>query len=117
MYQFLTIFIILICLLLILVVLIQKPKGSGLAAGFSGLNSMMGVHRTTNEVERWTWYLSIALLAMAISINFFIERGSSSDAPTGSQLQERVENLPTAPTPTPVPSQQQSGGNQGIPQE
>jgi preprotein translocase subunit SecG len=58
MYTFITLLIVLISVLLILLVLIQKPKGGGLAQGFSSTNQIMGVKRTSDVVERGTWILS-----------------------------------------------------------
>lgn len=101
MYTFITILIAIVCVLIILVVLVQKPKGGGLAANFSGTNQVMGVKRTTDVVEKTTWILSIALFAFTLMINIWIPRGEEG-ATTNSLLKEQAEqapvnNLPTAP--------------------
>ena len=52
-----TLFIILILLasfFMIAIVLIQESKGGGLASNFSSSNSIMGVRKTTDVVEKTT---------------------------------------------------------------
>jgi preprotein translocase subunit SecG len=71
MYTFITLLIVLVSVLLILLVLIQKPKGGGLAQGFSSTNQIMGVKRTSDVVERGTWILSLSLLTLALLINLW----------------------------------------------
>ena len=44
------------------IVLIQKPKGGGIASNFSGGSQIMGVKRTNEIVEKLTWGLAVALL-------------------------------------------------------
>lgn len=63
MYIFLSILIAVLAILLILVVTIQESKGGGLASGFASSNSIMGVQRTTNAIEKITWWLA-GLLAL-----------------------------------------------------
>ncbi len=68
MITFLTILIALVCLMLMLVVLIQNPKGGGLDSTFggSGANQMFGAAKSTDLVEKITWGLAIALFALCI---------------------------------------------------
>ncbi|HBG58554.1 MAG TPA: preprotein translocase subunit SecG, partial [Porphyromonadaceae bacterium] len=55
MYIFITILILLASILMILAVLVQKSKGGGLASGFSSTNQIMGVRKTTDFLEKFTW--------------------------------------------------------------
>ena len=48
------------------VILVQNPKGGGLAAGFTGGAQMGGVQRTTDFLEKSTWYLVVALFVTCI---------------------------------------------------
>lgn len=107
MYAFITILITFICILIMLVVLIQKPKGSGLASSFSGNNQMMGVKKTTELVEKITWGLGIALFVLTIAVNLMIDRGGAQGA------QDEIENINvTAPaTQTPPPNATPPAGN------
>ncbi|MEY3965385.1 MAG: hypothetical protein RL263_554, partial [Bacteroidota bacterium] len=44
-----------VSILLILVILVQNPKGGGLASNFSQGNQIFGVEKTTDIVEKVTW--------------------------------------------------------------
>lgn len=61
-----SILIILVCILLILVVLVQNSKGGGLASSFASSNQVMGVRKTADFLEKATWTLAIALLALCL---------------------------------------------------
>ena len=64
----LTVIIALICLCLMGVVLIQNPKGGGVDSTFGGqsANQMFGAAKSTDFVEKLTWYLAAALFLMCI---------------------------------------------------
>lgn len=64
----LTILITLVCVLLMVVVLIQNPKGGGIDSTFggSGANQMLGAAKSTDFIEKLTWGLAIALFALCI---------------------------------------------------
>ena len=80
---FLTILIALVCVLLILVVLIQNPKGGGLDSTFggSGANQMFGAARSTDLIEKITWGLAITLFILCV-ITAIIVKGQ----PGGAQV-------------------------------
>lgn len=40
------------CLLLILIVLVQNPKGGGLSSTFAGSNQILGVKKTNDFLEQ-----------------------------------------------------------------
>ena len=63
---FLTVVILIICFLLGAVILVQNPKGGGLASGFTGGAQLGGVQRTTDFLEKSTWYLVVALFVACI---------------------------------------------------
>ena len=64
----LTVLIALICILLMGAVLIQNPKGGGVDATFGGAqaNQMFGAAKSTDFIEKVTWYLAIALFVLCI---------------------------------------------------
>jgi preprotein translocase subunit SecG len=74
MYFALVIIAILVCALLALFILIQNPKGGGLSSGFSGSNTIMGVQRTGDFLEKGTWFLAISLMVLAILVNIVIPK-------------------------------------------
>jgi preprotein translocase subunit SecG len=116
MYGLVTGIILFTCVLLVLIVLVQNPKGGGLASSFSSSNQFMGVKRTADFVEKATWGFAAALFLLSV-IATMIPREVSSQRQ--SKIQDQIENTaidpermpsyPTAPTsqPTDQPAEQQ----------
>ena len=77
---FLIVVILIISFLLGAVILVQNPKGGGLAAGFTGGAQMGGVQRTTDFLEKSTWYLVVALFVTCIIAGM---QGKEADTDTG----------------------------------
>ncbi len=75
----LTILIALNGLLLILVVLVQNPKGGGIDSTFGGggANQMLGAAKSTDFIEKLTWGLAITMFVLAI-ITAIIVTGSTA---------------------------------------
>lgn len=96
-YIFILVLIVIVCVLLVLVVLVQNSKGGGLAANFAGSSQIMGVRKTADFLEKATWTLAIALVALSLISIFVIPRASVTQA-TDTELREQIEN--TAPIPS-----------------
>ena len=102
MYTILSVLIFIACVLLILVVLVQNSKGGGLAANFSSSNQIMGVRKTTDFLEKFTWILAGALLVLSIGASLSLPRGTEA---ASSAIESQIENiadptqLPAFPTP------------------
>ncbi|WP_236974330.1 preprotein translocase subunit SecG [Membranihabitans maritimus] len=81
----LTVLIAIISVLLMLVVLIQNPKGGGVDSTFGGqgANQLFGAAKSTNLVEKATWGLAIALVVLCIITTIIV---SNSAGETGIQL-------------------------------
>jgi preprotein translocase subunit SecG len=64
----LTVLIALVCVLLIAAVLIQNPKGGGVDSTFGGgaANQMFGAAKSTDFIEKLTWYLAITLFVLCV---------------------------------------------------
>jgi preprotein translocase subunit SecG len=101
MYIALTILIILACVLLVLAVLIQNPKGGGLAVGFSSSNQVMGVRKTTDFLEKFTWGTLIALVLFCLVATIVLEPTGGSRTPQ-SQLEEKAAEATSSPTTAPI---------------
>lgn len=91
-----------VSILLMLVVLVQSPKSSGMGAGFGGsATSMMGgVKRTADFLERATWALAIALFALVLLVNMLNPGATSTSAPE-SAMEEVLDDAPETPVQTP----------------
>lgn len=117
-----SILIILVCLFLILVILVQNPKGGGLSSGFGSANQLGGVRKTTDFLEKATWTFAIALVVLSLASVGFTDiqpQEQKSDLleyageiPVGVQQtpanQVPGAGQPTSPQPTaPQPTQPQ----------
>ena len=74
------ILIIVVSALLGLIVLIQNPKGGGLAGNIAGFsNQFMGVKQTTDVLEKGTWILSGVLAVLCLFSVVFLGSSGSTD--------------------------------------
>ena len=111
MYIFLSILILVVCVLLGLIVLVQNSKGGGLAANFSASTQIMGVRRTNDFLEKATWSLAIALLVLSIAASLSISRGGEGGGQSAiqEQIQNAVDPSEVPQIPTGIPSGQAAG--------
>ena len=68
MFTFLNILGVFAAILLIFVVTIQDSKGGGLASGFSSANNVMGVRRSTDMIEKVTWWLAGIMCLLCVVV-------------------------------------------------
>ena len=97
MYGLFSILILITCALLLLVILVQNPKGGGLSSTFGDGNQFMGVKKTSDFLEKSTWTLALALVALTLLSNFAINR---SDVQDQSDILEQVEDSAEDFTPS-----------------
>jgi preprotein translocase subunit SecG len=72
------ILIIVASLLLALIVLVQNPKGGGLAGNIAGLsNQFMGVKQTTDVLEKGTWILAGLVAILCLFSSMLIKDGAA----------------------------------------
>ena len=71
-----------VCLLLILVVLLQSSKGSGLAGAFGGGGgqTMFGGQETATFLSRLTTYLAVLFMVLSLLLAFLSSRRSTPGA-------------------------------------
>ena len=96
MFIFLLILMILVSVFIVLVVLIQNPKGSGLTSGFAGAASnIIGVQKTGDVLEKATWGSIAILLMLSFLSTFFLPK--AGDATQTKTKTEQLMNSPAAP--------------------
>jgi preprotein translocase subunit SecG len=93
---FIIVLILIVCFLLGAVILVQNPKGGGLATGFQGASQIGGVQKTADFLEKSTWYLTIVLFVLCmVSASYY---GGSSRSEAGFQ-EEQIINTDPAVAP------------------
>jgi len=78
-----TIFLVLITIvsiLLIIVIMIQNPKGGGLDSSLGGSTSIGGVQNTNKFLDKSTWTLAAALVILILVSTLSFNSGYSSDS-------------------------------------
>ncbi len=102
-YIFISVLILIVCVLLGLIVLVQNPKGGGLSSTFGGQgNQIMGVRKTADFLEKGTWVLSVVLLVLSLIAAYSIPNRQSSNGVPQSELS--ID--PNLALPTTLPSAQ-----------
>jgi preprotein translocase subunit SecG len=92
MYLLISILILVVCVLLSLIVLVQNPKGGGLNQSLGGVsNQVFGAKRSTDLVEKVTWYLAIAVVSLSLLSAAFITRGEGGVATPKSKAEKIQE--------------------------
>lgn len=108
--------LIIICSFILgLIVLIQNPKGGGLAGSFGGLSTQfMGVKQTTDVLEKGTWIFAGLIGLLCILSSFFIadkapgSQGDVNSKGADAQLPANKQNAPANPNAVPF------NGAQGV---
>lgn len=96
--------IIVVCFVLGLIVLIQNPKGGGLASNVGGFsNQLMGVKQTTDVLEKGTWVTAIIVGLLCLFSAVLIPKGGS-DARNAPKLTPQQQQAPASGTPAPANS-------------
>jgi len=97
-----SILIVVISVLLVLVILVQNPKGGGLSAAFGGDSPQMlgGVKKTTDFLDKATWGLVIGLFVLVITMNMVgIDAAEEEDTILLEQVEGAVPFQPSMPSP------------------
>ncbi|WAC42159.1 preprotein translocase subunit SecG [Pedobacter sp. SL55] len=92
----LIVLLVIACIALALFILIQNPKGGGLATGGASSN-MFGVQRTGDVLEKGTWVLLALIVVFSLAITA-MSKSSSATGATGSKIDELI-NKTAAPSP------------------
>ena len=104
-YSVFLVLITIVCLLLILAIMVQNPKGGGLSSSFGGGSQVGGVQKTNDFLDKSTWTLGGILIALILFSSLSFGGGNSSESKILNQ-EELNTPLPTAPAlETPAPAE------------
>ena len=116
-----TLFVV-VCVLMVLTVLIQKPQGGGLAGAFgSGAGSGQTAFgtKTGDALTVFTCIVFALMVVLAVALNFGIKpagpvRATAGPAPmsTPADAPANTPALPAEPKPAPTGGEQAPAGNQ-----
>ena len=89
-----------VCFLLIIVVMVQNSKGGGLSSSFGSSQSLGGVQKTNDFLEKSTWTLA-GLLIILILLSSLSFTGTLSDN-SSKILDDSAPAKPAVTTPAPA---------------
>ena len=118
-YIFVSVIIIIACVIQVMIVLVQNSNGGGLAANFTSAGQSMGIRKTADFLEKSTWTLAAAILILCVVATATIPRGSATER---SRIENSIQNavdpsaIPTLPTAVPTETPAPPSGNQQQPQ-
>lgn len=81
--------ILVLAVLMVAIVLIQKSKGGGLAAGFQSSNQIMGAPKTADVLEKATWTIMGIIAVLCIVCTVTTQKVSSVE---NSVIQHMEDN-------------------------
>ena len=91
MYNIILFLIIFLSFLLVLVIMVQNPKGGGLASTFGGDSQQIGgVKKTTDFLDRSTWILASLLFLLILFSNITL---NSVDEVNQSELLNNNDDI------------------------
>jgi preprotein translocase subunit SecG len=99
--------IVLASVLLGLIVLIQNPKGGGLAGNIAGFsNQFMGVKQTTDVLEKGTWVMATVVAVLCLVSSLLIKGGADAENKLIKGINPNTTTSAPAQQPVTTPAQQ-----------
>jgi len=93
-----SILVVIVCICLGFFILVQNPKGGGLAGNVGGMgNQLMGVKQTTDVLEKGTWIFATALVVLALTSVLFLKSKTVSNSDSKNLIQQINTNQQSAP--------------------
>jgi preprotein translocase subunit SecG len=101
--NFLLVIYILVALLMVLVILMQRPKSEGLGAAFGGgvTENIFGA-QTTNVLVKFTGWLTVIFFALTFALSVLYSHKTSRDIGLRQQLLKQQTNAPATASPAPA---------------
>ncbi|HRN97879.1 MAG TPA: preprotein translocase subunit SecG [Flavobacterium sp.] len=65
-FSIFVVLITIVCFLLVVVIMVQNPKGGGLSSTLGGTQMMGGVQKTTDFLDKSTWTLATILILLVL---------------------------------------------------
>lgn len=93
-----------VCFLLIVVIMVQNPKGGGLSSTFGSSQQIGGVQKTTDFLDKSTWTLGIILIALIMLSSLAFNDGDGTVKIDKSSAPATTETAKPVTTPAPVES-------------
>src|SRR6184192_1255641 len=99
----LLVFFVLVSMLMVLVILMQRPKSEGLGAAFGGgvTENIFGA-QTTNVLVKFTGWLTGIFFALTFALSVLYSHKTSRDTGLRQELLKQQTNAPATASPAPA---------------
>lgn len=85
------------------IILVQNPKGGGLAGNIAGVgNQFMGVKQTTDVLEKGTWIFASLIALLCLFSSFFMSTSTDNGNNPLQKINTNTNQSSTAPVGAPV---------------
>ncbi len=105
-YTFLLVLLVIDCIVLMLAILLQSGKGTGLAASFGGASSspdaLIGIRQAGNLLTRISWWGGGIFLALCFILQIMSTHTSAPRSVLEKGLTTQPKNVAPAPTSAPA---------------
>ena len=92
MFNIILALIIVLSFLLVLIIMVQNPKGGGLSSSFGGDTQQIGgVKKTTDFLDKTTWILASLILVLILFSNITLNSESDNFESELIQNQEQLD--------------------------
>jgi preprotein translocase subunit SecG len=92
MFNIILALIIVLSFLLVLIIMVQNPKGGGLSSSFGGDTQQIGgVKKTTDFLDKTTWILATLILVLILFSNITLNSESDNFESELIQNQEQLD--------------------------
>ncbi len=89
-----------VCFLLIIVIMVQNPKGGGLSSTLGGSQMMGGVQKTTDFLDKSTWTLATILIVLILMSSISLPSAANA---TDSKIFNSDSSAPATSAPAAQP--------------
>jgi preprotein translocase subunit SecG len=105
-YTFLLTLLVIDCIVLVLAILLQSGKGTGLAASFGGASSspdaLIGIRQAGNLLTRISWWGGGIFLGLCFILQIMSTHTSAPRSVLEKSLSTQPQNVAPAPTSAPA---------------
>lgn len=103
-FSIFVVLITIVCFLLVVVVMVQNPKGGGLSSSIGGPQLLGGVQKTTDFLDKSTWTLASILLGLILLSSLSFTNPDAAPVAIGTETAAPAQEAAPAATPAPAPA-------------
>jgi len=105
MFSIFLVLITIVCFLLVVVIMVQNPKGGGLSSTLGGSQQLGGVQKTTDFLDKSTWTLATLLIVLILFSSLSFTSNADTKIIDDTETAAPKPAAPAAPaTETPAPA-------------